>query len=102
MAELCGVCGQEFGGPADLLEHMREGHGIDETATADAPVATVPRAAGGTRREDPFVCGICGAGFATRERLARHNLFVDHLAILRGRKDRDVGRPEPSGQVPAA
>lgn len=93
MVELCGICGLEFGGPADLLEHMKERHGVVPAATPAAPVAAVPSAARGTHRTEPFVCGICGQPFATRERLARHNLFVDHLSILQGLQP----RVDPSG-----
>lgn len=85
MAELCSVCGAEFGGPADLLEHMRLGHGIVPKGEPAAPVAPVPLASPGTRREEPFVCGICGASFASRDRMARHNLFTDHLGFLAGK-----------------
>ena len=90
MAEVCGICGQECGGPADLLEHIKGQHGVVPATTPQAPVAALPIAAKGTRRREPFICGICGAVFATRERLARHNLTVDHATVLTGHT---AGRP---------
>ena len=82
MAETCGICGLEFGDKAALLEHVRGDHHVDPTSLAAAPVAAVPQGSKGTVRAEPFRCGICGTVFPTRERLAHHNLTVDHKSVL--------------------
>ncbi|MGI0055252.1 MAG: C2H2-type zinc finger protein [Thermoplasmata archaeon] len=75
MAETCGECGREFGGPVDLVQHEKEAHGRDPLQappSEDRP--TPPPGARETRRREPFVCSVCHEVFRTREALARHNL----------------------------
>ena len=80
MAETCWVCKEEFGGAADLLEHVRSHHRKEldvNRRTAAAPAAPSSPA---VRRQSPFVCGLCGASFPSREQLAKHSLSDVHNA----------------------
>jgi hypothetical protein len=92
MTEECAECGASFASAADLIEHMKTPH-APETAPSETPNARESSEGPlgtGAQRAQPFVCGTCGATFATREALAAHNLSSTHEKV--DRDDRDATR----------
>ena len=67
MSEACSMCGESFGGPADLLAHMKSAHALDDGTTS---LKTNPEA------ERPgYVCTLCARRFSSPEKLAAHALY---------------------------
>jgi hypothetical protein len=81
--ETCGICGEPFASPSELVIHMREAH---KDAPASADLDMNPEA-----HRPGLVCALCGRRFATPQALAAHNL----------RPHPELDHPRSSRRAPA-
>ena len=70
MAEVCYQCARSFGGPADLVEHVKKAHPARDSYDSLTlnPEASLPG----------VVCALCGRRYLTPAALARHALGPYH------------------------
>ncbi len=66
MNETCDLCGELFGSPTSLVEHLREAHKNDDPS---ATIESNPEA-----HRAGLVCALCGRRFPSARALASHNL----------------------------
>jgi DNA-directed RNA polymerase subunit RPC12/RpoP len=81
MSEMCTICGAEFAGAADLLEHKKLSH-KDADPASDVEMNPEAHTRG-------YLCGLCGQRFPTAQALAQHNLQPHPM-------EREARRPQPA------